>query len=110
MGAKFAWLLQKAETMSTYERERAEHIQRNKERMMALQIPGLASHVGPQKEARPAKPKGITSKRQKPKVCLNSSVASIKVLAASVCIWYCSLSHTMWVPTRSPLCHAPGCT
>lgn len=54
--------------MSQYERERQEHIARNKERMMALQLPSLANHAVPQKEARPAKPKGITAKRQKTKV------------------------------------------
>lgn len=79
--------------MSAYERERAEHIQRNKERMMALQIPGLASHVGPQKEARPAKPKGITSKRQKSKVRLNHCAVAPRLLAAyKGTQWQCSLT------------------
>ena len=62
--------------MSQYERERQEHIARNKERMMALQLPSLANEVGPQKEARPAKPKGITAKRQKPKA--SSSLCQLR--------------------------------
>ena len=57
--------LQKAEEMSAYERERAEHIARNRERMAALQLPSLAHNVAPKKEARPAKQRGISSKRHK---------------------------------------------
>ncbi|DBB11441.1 hypothetical protein WJX82_009846 [Trebouxia sp. C0006] len=55
----------KVEEMSAYERERAEHIARNKERMAALHLPSLASSMAPKKEARPAKQRGISSKRHK---------------------------------------------
>ncbi len=57
--------MQKVEEMSAYERERAEHIARNKERMAALHLPSLASSMAPKKEARPAKQRGISSKRHK---------------------------------------------
>ena len=57
--------VQQAEEMSAYERERAEHIARNKARMAALQLPSLANSVAPRKEARPAKQRGISSKRHK---------------------------------------------
>ena len=57
--------------MSAYERERAEHIARNRARMAALQLPSLANTVAPKKEARPAKQRGISSKRHKaPVSCL----------------------------------------
>lgn len=62
-------MLQKVEEMSAYERERAEHIARNKARMAALQLPSLAHSVAPQKEPRPAKQRGISSKRHKAPVC-----------------------------------------
>lgn len=58
-------VLQKAEEMSAYEQERAEHIARNKARMAALHLPSLANTVAPKKEARPAKQRGISSKRHK---------------------------------------------
>ena len=58
-------MMQKVEEMSAYERERAEHIARNKERMAALHLPSLASSMAPKKEARPAKQRGISSKRHK---------------------------------------------
>ncbi|KAL3141680.1 hypothetical protein ABBQ32_004368 [Trebouxia sp. C0010 RCD-2024] len=51
--------------MSAYERERAEHIARNKARMAALQLPSLANSVAPRKEARPVTQRGISSKRHK---------------------------------------------
>ena len=57
--------MQKVEEMSAYERERAEHIARNKERMAALHLPSLANSMAPKKEARPAKQRGISSKRHK---------------------------------------------
>ena len=59
------WFLQKAEEMSAYEQERAEHIARNKARMAALHLPSLANTLAPRKEARPAKQRGISSKRHK---------------------------------------------
>lgn len=58
-------MLQKVEEMSAYERERAEHIARNKERMAALHLPSLANSMAPKQEARPAKQRGISSKRHK---------------------------------------------
>ncbi len=65
-------LLQKVEEMSAYERERAEHIARNRERMAALQLPSLANSIAPKKEARPAKQRGISSKRHKEPVSLHT--------------------------------------
>ena len=71
--------------MSAYERERAEHIARNKERMAALHLPSLASSMAPKKEARPAKQRGISSKRHKAPVSkqlpsrLNLLIASASI-------------------------------
>ena len=65
--------------MSAYERERAEHIARNKERMAALQLPSLAHNVAPKKEARPAKQRGISSKSHKAPVSSAPDVTTVAV-------------------------------
>ena len=77
--------------MSAYERERAEHIARNRERMAALQLPSLAHNVAPKKEARPAKQRGISSKRHKALVSslytssLQSDLFDDAVLLPDIC-------------------------
>ena len=91
--------------MSEYERERQEHIARNKERMMALQLPSLTHNMAPLKEARPAKPKGITAKRQKTKVGPTSSPCLTPACVPTYC--RCVDTQTPRLPLGPPT-HTPA--
>lgn len=97
--------VQKAEEMSAYEQERAEHIARNKARMAALHLPTLANTVAPQKEARPAKQRGISCKRHKAPVSWHTPVhCSLKPMCFDLLDLQCLQSSVgVWdvIPLRS---------